>query len=444
MSRQVRKWFAAAVLLISCACGSFCPGLQPVLAVQASDAAHGKFRSLFDGKSLSHWRVVPPPIPDRANSASASASASTGQSVERPTSGTDATARGPDWSISPATPVTGSAIQNGGSGGCLVSNAQYSDFELEFEFRSVRDAVLVIKGGRLLLPAGSSKTTTSPHAQWTKAIVRVTGARVSVWIDGKEIAPCAILSPQAPDERHQSGGLPAVLMVAGHVQICPNGAPFSFRHPRIRELSPEESNKHLADRVGSGYRRIFDGNSLAGWDGAKGGYEIIDGTLRCKPGHGGTIFTQRTWSDFSMRFEFRLPPGGNNGLAIRYPGSGDTAYVGMCELQILDDTAKQFTGLDARQYHGSIYGIAAAVRGRLRPPGEWNFQEVTVTGTSIVVELNGFVILDADVKPFLQLDSNEPFLDGKAHPGLSRTDGHLGFAGHGSAVEFREIFVREE
>ena len=41
------------------------------------------------------------------------------------------------------------------------------------------------------------------------------------------------------------------------------------------------------------------------------------------------------------RLEFKLPPGGNNGLAIRYPGKGDTAYVGMCELQVLDDTAAQ-------------------------------------------------------------------------------------------------------
>ena len=79
-----------------------------------------------------------------------------------------------------------------------------------------------------------------------------------------------------------------------------------------------------------------------------------------------------------QRIEFRLPPGGNNGLAIRYPGEGDTAYVGMCELQILDDTTTKYGKLDPRQHHGSAYGMVPSKSGYLRPVGQWNFQEVTV------------------------------------------------------------------
>ncbi len=41
--------------------------------------------------------------------------------------------------------------------------------------------------------------------------------------------------------------------------------------------------------------------------------------------------------------------------------------------------------------------MVAAHRGYLRPAGEWNFQEVTVKGSTIDVELNGTRILDADV-----------------------------------------------
>ena len=90
------------------------------------------------------------------------------------------------------------------------------------------------------------------------------------------------------------------------------------------------------------------------------------------------------------RVEFKLPPGGNNGLAIRYPGKGDTAYDGMCELQILDDGHPKYAkSLDARQSHGSAYGMVAAARGYLRPVGQWNFEEVTVQGSKIKVELNG-------------------------------------------------------
>ena len=59
----------------------------------------------------------------------------------------------------------------------------------------------------------------------------------------------------------------------------------------------------------------------------------------------GTIFTEETFDDFTVRFDFKLPPGGNNGLAIRYPGQGDTAYVGMCELQVLDNPAPGYAKL---------------------------------------------------------------------------------------------------
>src|SRR6185436_18812640 len=147
-------------------------------------------------------------------------------------------------------------------------------------------------------------------------------------------------------------------------------------------------------------------------------YEIKDGAVVCKPKKGGTIYTKEEYGDFVARVEFKLPPGGNNGLAIRYPGNGDTAYVGMCELQVLDDNYEQATKskLDPRQVHGSAYGMVAAQRGYQHPVGEWKFQEVTVKGSKIKVELNGTVILDTD------LSTVDPatFKDGSKHPGVTR------------------------
>ena len=87
------------------------------------------------------------------------------------------------------------------------------------------------------------------------------------------------------------------------------------------------------------------------------------------------LHARRSTPTSSARLEFRLPPGGNNGLAIRYPGEGDTAYVGMCELQVLDDTAPKYAKLDPRQYHGSAYGMVRraarlpAARRRVELPG---------------------------------------------------------------------------
>src|SRR6202012_5236955 len=124
-----------------------------------------------------------------------------------------------------------------------------------------------------------------------------------------------------------------------------------------------------------------------------------------KHGDGGTIYTDTSYTNFIARVEFKLPPGGNNGLAIRYPGTGNTAYVGMCECQVLDDNYEvnkaKIVGkpqpIDPRQAHGSAYGMVAAARGYQHPIGEWNFEEVTVIGHNIKVELNGTVILDTDL-----------------------------------------------
>ena len=135
--------------------------------------------------------------------------------------------------------------------------------------------------------------------------------------------------------------------------------------------------------------------------------------------------------------EFKLPPGGNNGLAIRFTGSGNPAYDGMCELQVIDNTDPAHQSLDARQFHGSAYGMVAAHRGYLRPTGEWNFQTVEVVGSTIKVELNGTVILDAD------LSTVTDFLAEKPHPGKDLKRGHFGFAGHNDPVSFRNLSIME-
>ena len=82
--------------------------------------------------------------------------------------------------------------------------------------------------------------------------------------------------------------------------------------------------------------------------------------------------------------------------------------------------------------------MVAAQRGYLRPIGEWNFQEVTVKGSTIKVELNGTVILDADLsKQITEYMANTP------HPGKDRTTGFFGFAGHSDPVAFRAIRVQK-
>lgn len=203
--------------------------------------------------------------------------------------------------------------------------------------------------------------------------------------------------------------------------------------PNISEL---RITRNLSAQEPEGFSRIFNGVDLEGWLGATEDYAVVDSAIVCKPGKGGVLFTQEQYADFVVRLEFQLPPGGNNGLAIRYPGEGRASYDGMCELQVLDDDAAKYSKLDPRQYHGSVYGVVAAKRGHLKPAGEWNFQEVTVRGSKIRVELNGVAIVDADVALVKEFKDDAP------HPGLGLKQGHFGFAGHNDPVKFRNILIK--
>lgn len=189
-----------------------------------------------------------------------------------------------------------------------------------------------------------------------------------------------------------------------------------------------------------GFHLLFDGKSMDQWTGATDSYLPENGTITIHPekGSGGNLYTKNEYSDFDFRFDFKLTQGANNGVGIRAPLQGDAAYVGM-EIQILDNKAPEYKDLHPYQYHGSIYGVVPAKRGYLKPVGEWNSEEIIAKGPKIKVILNGTVITDADITEAREKGT----MDGKQHPGLNRTKGHIGFLGHGSVVQFKNIRVKD-
>lgn len=188
-----------------------------------------------------------------------------------------------------------------------------------------------------------------------------------------------------------------------------------------------------------GFVALFDGKTLNGWQlvGAVGrGYLVENGVLVCPEDGGGNLFTQKEYANFVLRFEFRLSEGGNNGVGIRAPLDDNAAYNGM-EIQILDDGAPRYRGwLKPAQHHGSIYDVVPAKRGFRKPVGEWNEEEITAAGRRIKVVLNGHTLVDAD------LDAVTDPAVLKKHPGLARASGHIGFLGHKTRVDFRNIRVK--
>lgn len=189
-----------------------------------------------------------------------------------------------------------------------------------------------------------------------------------------------------------------------------------------------------------GFVSLFDGKTLSGWqEPAKpeNRYVVKDGNLTAPAGSGGNLVSDKQYTNFILRFEYRLEPGGNNGIGIRFPGKGDAAYVGM-EIQILDDTHERYKGkIEPEQHMGSVYGVVPARTGFQKPAGEWNQEEIMVDGSHIRVTLNGVVIVDFD----LSLVKEPEVL--KKHPGLRNKTGYIALLGHRSLADFRNIRIRQ-
>lgn len=353
-------------------------------------------------------------------------------------------------------------LVNDGEGLFLTTERLFGDFELVLEYRTVAGADSGVylrgcpqvqiwdtseRGGKWDIgaklgsgglwnnspgTAGKDPLVLADRAfgEWNALRVVMVGERVSVWLNDLMVVDHARME----NYFDRSTPVPA----RGPIQLQTHGGEIRWRHIGIREIGAEEANRILWARDNDGYRTIFNGMDFEGWQGAVEGYQVVDRSIACVRGHGGTLYTKERFGDFVVRFEFLLPAGGNNGLAIRYPGVGDPAYSGMCELQVLDSEDPTYAGLDARQHHGSAYGQVAAHRGFLREAGIWNFQEVRVEGSRVVVELNGTRILDADLAVV-----EEFMYPAERFEGRDRREGHFGFAGHGDPVRFRSIRVRD-
>ena len=195
----------------------------------------------------------------------------------------------------------------------------------------------------------------------------------------------------------------------------------------------------LATACAGEFVDLFNGKDFTGW-GAPGekerfGYVVEEGGVIASTPKCRFLITDKEYENYVFQFEFKLTPGANNGLGIHYTGEGDAAYNGM-EIQILDGTHKKYAGkLKDYQEHGGLYTLKAAKQNHQKPVGEWNKQTVTINGPLVKVELNGVVILEANLD---EINKAKP-----KHEGAKRRKGHLAFCGHGDIIRVRNLKIKE-
>jgi hypothetical protein len=270
--------------------------------------------------------------------------------------------------------------------------------------------------------------------EWNTFQIKMIGEKVTVYLNGQLVVDNVTL------ENYWDRNLP--IFPSGSIELQAHGSVVGYRDIYIREIPRPEPFQVSDQEKKEGFVPLFNGINLDRWTGNTTDYFAQEGMIVCQPtGHGsGNLYTSKEYDNFTLRFEFQLTPGANNGLGIRTPLSGDAAYVGM-ELQILDNEADIYKNLQPYQYHGSVYGVIPAKRGYLKPTGEWNSQEVQAIGNRIKVTLNGEVILDGNIAEASK--NNTETADHREHPGLLNKTGHIGFLGHGSPLKFRNLRIKE-
>jgi beta-lactamase regulating signal transducer with metallopeptidase domain len=283
---------------------------------------------------------------------------------------------------------------------------------------------------------------------------------------GSLVARVRRLLDRVPPERAFSGGsiVGLSLMAAATFAVgiwAANGLAASRANdaasPVVRaDNVPDRALSRKTDQ----WVQLFNGNNLAGWfveGGDSGAWQVEHGELvvdgRSLPTdvqgiHAATgpprfnwLLTEKTYSEFLLRFEYRLSQRANSGFALWATPNEKVYREGPIHLEakLLDDagypnigwpTGTLFWNLD-----GGVHLLPPDRRAKLQPVGSWNQIEVEARAQSLRVSVNGLEVLSA--RPDKLADELGAFA------GLKRSSGHLGFEKNVGVAHFRKIEIKE-
>jgi len=213
-----------------------------------------------------------------------------------------------------------------------------------------------------------------------------------------------------------------------------------------------EPNQLSAEEQAEGWRLLFDGRSLEGWQSLNKpeiapGWVVTNGTLTIlKNSKAGDLITRERFSNFDFRFEFRLTPGANSGVKYLVdPARAQGAHGIGPEYQVLDDARHPDAKLGAAgtRTTAALYDVLPPSKDKvLRPPGEWNEGRIVVNGRHVEHWLNGVKVLEYE-------RGSEAFRAAVAKSKFSKLpdfaewpDGHLLLQDHNDEVSYRNLKIR--
>jgi hypothetical protein len=144
-----------------------------------------------------------------------------------------------------------------------------------------------------------------------------------------------------------------------------------------------------------GFRPLFNGKDLTGWEGDTTLWKVADNAIiGDSPGikHNQFLATKEEFGDFELKLEFRLKDGaGNSGVQFRTKRVPDSTEVSGYQADI------------GENYWGCLYDESRRNKILVQAPpdfekslrkGDWNEYTIHAEGNHIVLKVNGVITVD--------------------------------------------------
>ena len=186
-----------------------------------------------------------------------------------------------------------------------------------------------------------------------------------------------------------------------------------------------------------GFVALFDGKSLDGWraHADSAGWEPREGVLNYDGTGRGYLGTVKSFGDFELDLEWRIPKGGNSGVFLRlgdFPGNAPRSPAEGLEVQIFDHPSDPRFG--ANHHCGAIVKLQAPSVSVYRGPDQWQRYQISCRQRRVVVLFEGTEVID--ISP-----QTHPVLE--AFRARLPLRGPIGLQNWGTPVAFRNIFIKE-
>jgi hypothetical protein len=207
-------------------------------------------------------------------------------------------------------------------------------------------------------------------------------------------------------------------------------------------LFAEEANSLSDAEKKAGWKLLFDGKTVKGWNSWKtkkpleaGAWKAVNGELAITGRGGGDIYTADTFENFEFSVDWKTS--GNSGILFRVnPKAGGPIYGVAPEIQV-----ERKAGM-GKHSPGALYDITAnEVETVVNADGWNNFRMKLVNGEG-THWLNGKKLYSYKIGSD---DWNKRIAGSKWRnaKGYAETaNGHLGFQDHGAKVSFRNVKIR--